>query len=62
VGDDTLCKIEDMKEPIGRLPEDLYNDRRFCIKGALDLIARHWIFLKYCAQKWRRINSTLNCI
>ena len=32
--DDTIFETEDVKEAIRRLPEDLYNDRRFLIKRA----------------------------
>ncbi|CAD7687076.1 unnamed protein product [Nyctereutes procyonoides] len=35
--DDTIYENEDVKEAIRRLPENLYNDRMFHIKRALDL-------------------------
>lgn len=44
--DDTLHETEDVKEAIRRLPEDLYNDRMFRIKRALDLTMRHQILPK----------------
>ncbi|XP_051054080.1 cytochrome b-c1 complex subunit 7-like [Phodopus roborovskii] len=39
--DDTIYETEDVKEAIRRLPENLYNDRMFQIKRALDLSMRH---------------------
>ncbi|EDL39149.1 mCG8638 [Mus musculus] len=44
--DDTLQETEDVKEAIRRLPEDLYNDRMFRIKRALDLTMMHQILPK----------------
>ena len=44
--DDTIFETEDVKEAIRRLPEDLYNDRMFRIKRALDLTMRHQILPK----------------
>ncbi|XP_058519864.1 cytochrome b-c1 complex subunit 7-like [Ochotona princeps] len=41
--DDTIHKDEDVKEAIRRLPENLYNDRMFHIKRALDLTMRQQI-------------------
>ncbi|KAL1763079.1 cytochrome b-c1 complex subunit 7 [Sigmodon hispidus] len=39
--DDTIYETEDVKEATRRLPEDLYNDRKFHIKRTLDLTKRH---------------------
>ncbi|KAM9197955.1 cytochrome b-c1 complex subunit 7-like [Dugong dugon] len=47
--DDTIHKDEDVKEAIRRLPENLYNDRMFCIKRALDLTMRQQILPK---EQW----------
>ncbi|GAB1298317.1 Cytochrome b-c1 complex subunit 7 [Apodemus speciosus] len=44
--DDTIHETEDVKEAIRRLPENLYNDRMFRIKRALDLTMRHQILPK----------------
>ncbi|XP_044514146.1 cytochrome b-c1 complex subunit 7 [Gracilinanus agilis] len=44
--DDTLYEDEDVKEAIRRLPENLYNDRMFRIKRALDLSMRQQILPK----------------
>ncbi|XP_043831560.1 cytochrome b-c1 complex subunit 7 [Dromiciops gliroides] len=44
--DDTLYEDEDVKEAIRRLPENLYNDRMFRIKRALDLTMRQQILPK----------------
>uniref|UniRef100_A0A8C9CF70 Cytochrome b-c1 complex subunit 7 n=1 Tax=Phocoena sinus TaxID=42100 RepID=A0A8C9CF70_PHOSS len=41
--DDTICENDDVKEAIRRLPENLYNDRVFRIKRALDLTMRQQI-------------------
>ncbi|XP_048196757.1 cytochrome b-c1 complex subunit 7-like [Perognathus longimembris pacificus] len=38
--DDTIDENEDIKEGLRRLPEELYNDRMFRIKRALDLSMR----------------------
>uniref|UniRef100_A0A8C0WCX1 Cytochrome b-c1 complex subunit 7 n=1 Tax=Castor canadensis TaxID=51338 RepID=A0A8C0WCX1_CASCN len=44
--DDTINEDEDVKEAVRRLPENLYNDRMFRIKRALDLTMRHQILPK----------------
>uniref|UniRef100_A0A2I3GR25 Cytochrome b-c1 complex subunit 7 n=1 Tax=Nomascus leucogenys TaxID=61853 RepID=A0A2I3GR25_NOMLE len=44
--DDTIYEDEDVKEAIRRLPENLYNDRMFRIKRALDLTMKHQILPK----------------
>ncbi|XP_037385473.1 cytochrome b-c1 complex subunit 7-like [Talpa occidentalis] len=47
--DDTIYEDDDVKEALKRLPENIYNDRMFRIKRALDLTTRqqnlpkeHW--------------------
>ncbi|XP_059841204.1 cytochrome b-c1 complex subunit 7-like isoform X2 [Hypanus sabinus] len=44
--DDTLHEDDDVKEAVRRLPENLYNDRVFRIKRALDLSMKHQILPK----------------
>ncbi|XP_030268737.1 cytochrome b-c1 complex subunit 7 [Sparus aurata] len=44
--DDTIYEDEDVKEAIRRLPEDLYNDRTFRMKRALDLSMKQQILPK----------------
>ncbi|XP_060249264.1 cytochrome b-c1 complex subunit 7-like [Meriones unguiculatus] len=46
-----MFETEDVKEAIRRLPEDLYNDRMFHIKRALDLTMRHQILPK---EQWTK--------
>ena len=60
--DDTIHENDDVKEAIRRLPENLYNDRVFRIKRALDLSMRQQILPKEQWTNMRRINSTLNHI
>nr|XP_042130589.1 cytochrome b-c1 complex subunit 7-like [Peromyscus maniculatus bairdii] len=50
--DDTIYETEDVKEAIGRLPGDLYNDRMFRIKRALDLTMRYQILPKKQRAKY----------
>lgn len=49
--DDTMYETEDVKEAIRRLPENLYNERMFRIKRALDLSMRHQILPK---EQWTK--------
>uniref|UniRef100_A0A7N5KRT6 Cytochrome b-c1 complex subunit 7 n=1 Tax=Ailuropoda melanoleuca TaxID=9646 RepID=A0A7N5KRT6_AILME len=49
--DDTIHETDDVKEAIRRLPENLYNDRMFRIKRALDLTMRHQILPK---EQWTK--------
>lgn len=49
--DDTIYEDEDVKEAIRRLPENLYNDRMFRIKRALDLTVRAQILPK---EQWTK--------
>ncbi|XP_015341467.2 cytochrome b-c1 complex subunit 7 isoform X1 [Marmota marmota marmota] len=49
--DDTIYEDEDVKEAIRRLPENLYNDRMFRIKRALDLTMRQQILPK---EQWTK--------
>ncbi|CAD7670839.1 unnamed protein product [Nyctereutes procyonoides] len=42
---------DDVKEAISRVPENLYNDRMFHVKRALDLTRRHQILPKEQVDK-----------
>ena len=50
--DDTIYENDDVKEAIRRLPENLYNDRGFRIKRALDLSMRQQILPKEQRTKY----------
>ncbi|TEA35600.1 hypothetical protein DBR06_SOUSAS21710028, partial [Sousa chinensis] len=49
--DDTICENDDVEEAIRRLPENLYDDRVFRIKRALDLTMRQQILPK---EQWTK--------
>ncbi|KAB0351037.1 hypothetical protein FD754_015894 [Muntiacus muntjak] len=49
--DATICENDNVKETIRRLPENLYNDRVFCIERALDLSMRQQILPK---KQWTK--------
>ncbi|KAB0386656.1 hypothetical protein FD755_001612, partial [Muntiacus reevesi] len=49
--DATICENDNVKETIRRLPENLYNDRVFCIERALDLSMRQQILPK---EQWTK--------
>ncbi|XP_057684168.1 cytochrome b-c1 complex subunit 7 [Corythoichthys intestinalis] len=49
--DDTIYEDDDVKEAVRRLPENLYNDRIFRIKRALDLTMKHQILPK---EQWTK--------
>ncbi|XP_012688799.1 cytochrome b-c1 complex subunit 7 [Clupea harengus] len=44
--DDTLHEDDDVKEALRRLPENVYNDRMFRIKRALDLSMKQQVLPK----------------
>uniref|UniRef100_A0A1A8FNB1 Cytochrome b-c1 complex subunit 7 n=1 Tax=Nothobranchius korthausae TaxID=1143690 RepID=A0A1A8FNB1_9TELE len=44
--DDTLYEDDDVKEAVRRLPENVYNDRMFRIKRAIDLSMKQQILPK----------------
>ncbi|XP_029022521.1 cytochrome b-c1 complex subunit 7 [Betta splendens] len=46
MSDDTIDENSDVKEALKRLPENVYNDRTFRIKRALDLAMKHQILPK----------------
>uniref|UniRef100_F7GQU9 Cytochrome b-c1 complex subunit 7 n=1 Tax=Callithrix jacchus TaxID=9483 RepID=F7GQU9_CALJA len=54
--DDTIYEDEDVKEAIRRLPENLYNDRMFRIKRALDLSMKHQILPK---EQWTKYEEDI---
>ncbi|KAJ7337981.1 hypothetical protein JRQ81_010507 [Phrynocephalus forsythii] len=47
--DDLLIEDDDVKEAIRRLPEDVYNERIFRMKRAMDLTMKHQILPK---EQW----------
>ncbi|XP_042120649.1 cytochrome b-c1 complex subunit 7 isoform X1 [Peromyscus maniculatus bairdii] len=55
--DDTIYETEDVKEAIRRLPENIYNDRMFRIKRALDLTMRHQILPKEQWTKYEEVEQ-----
>ena len=59
--DDTIYENDDVKEAIRRLPENLYNDRVFRIKRALDLSMRQQILPKEQWTKYEEVGQFL-CI
>ena len=59
--DDTIYEDDDVKEAIRRLPENLYNDRVFRIKRALDLSMRQQILPKEQWTKYEEVGQFL-CI
>lgn len=59
--DDTIHVDDDVKEAIRRLPENLYNDRVFRIKRALDLTMRQQILPKEQWTKYEEVEQLL-CI
>ena len=52
--DDTIYENDDAKEAVRRLPENLYNDRGFRIKRALDLSMRQQILPK---EQWTKYEA-----
>lgn len=60
--DATIHMDDDVKEVIRRLPKNLYNNRVFHIKRALDLTMRQQIEPKEQWTKYKEDNSTLNHI
>ncbi|XP_006007196.1 cytochrome b-c1 complex subunit 7 isoform X1 [Latimeria chalumnae] len=49
--DDTMYEDADVKEALKRIPENVYNDRMFRIKRALDLSLKHQILPK---EQWTK--------
>nr|XP_037850859.1 cytochrome b-c1 complex subunit 7-like [Chlorocebus sabaeus] len=57
--DDTIYEDENVKQAIRSLPENLYNDRKFHIKRALDLTMKHQILPKEQWTKYEEENFYL---
>ncbi|XP_058286219.1 cytochrome b-c1 complex subunit 7 [Hylobates moloch] len=57
--DDTIYEDEDVKEATRSLPENLYNDRMFRIKRALDPTVKHQILRKEQWTKYEEENFYL---
>ncbi|XP_063306378.1 cytochrome b-c1 complex subunit 7 [Pelobates fuscus] len=55
--DDTIYEDDDVKEAIRRLPENVYNDRAFRIKRALDLNIRQATLPK---EKWTKYEEDIH--
>ncbi|XP_077446849.1 cytochrome b-c1 complex subunit 7 [Stigmatopora argus] len=49
--DDTIYEDNDVKEALNRLPENVYNDRMFRIKRALDLNMKQQVLPK---EQWTK--------
>uniref|UniRef100_A0A3B4U8D9 Cytochrome b-c1 complex subunit 7 n=2 Tax=Seriola dumerili TaxID=41447 RepID=A0A3B4U8D9_SERDU len=58
--DDTIYEDSDVKEALRRLPENLYNDRMFRIKRALDLSMKQQILPKDQWTKYEEDASYLS--
>ncbi|XP_037678415.1 cytochrome b-c1 complex subunit 7-like [Choloepus didactylus] len=57
--DYTIAENDNVKEAIRRLPENLYNDRVFHIKRALDLSMRQQILPK---EQWKKYEEDKFCL
>lgn len=55
--DDTIYEDLDVKEALRRLPENVYNDRMFRIKRALDLSMKQQILPK---NQWTKFDEVLS--
>lgn len=55
--DDVLYEDADVKEALKRLPENVYNDRMFRIKRALDLSMKQQILPK---SQWTKFEEDVN--
>lgn len=54
--DDTIYEDSDVKEALRRLPENMYNDRMFRIKRALDLSMKQQLLPKDKWTKYEEVN------
>lgn len=52
--DDTIYEDSDVKEALKRLPENVYNDRTFRIKRALDLSMKQQLLPK---DQWTKFEE-----
>lgn len=55
--DDTIHEDSDVKEALRRLPENVYNDRMFRIKRALDLSMKHQLLPKDQWTKYEEVEK-----
>lgn len=55
--DDTINEDSDVKEAIRRLPEQVYNDRMFRLKRALDLSMKQQILPKDQWTKYEEVRK-----
>ncbi|XP_059366240.1 cytochrome b-c1 complex subunit 7-like [Carassius carassius] len=55
--DDTIIEDSDVKEAIRRLPEQVYNDRMFRVKRALDLSMKQQILPK---DQWTKYEEEVH--
>ncbi|XP_015242443.1 PREDICTED: cytochrome b-c1 complex subunit 7 [Cyprinodon variegatus] len=55
--DDTIYEDSDVKEALKRLPENVYNDRTFRIKRALDLSMKQQLLPK---DQWTKFEEDVN--
>ncbi|XP_014885942.1 cytochrome b-c1 complex subunit 7 [Poecilia latipinna] len=55
--DDTIYEDSDVKEALRRLPENVYNDRTFRMKRALDLSMKQQILPK---DQWTKYEEDVN--
>lgn len=54
--DDTIHEDDDVKEALRRLPENMFNDRMFRIKRALDLSMKQTILPK---EQWTKYEEVM---
>lgn len=59
--DDVLHEDRDVQEAIKRLPENLYNERIFRIKRALDLSMKHQILPKNQWINYEEVHCNMIC-
>ena len=57
--DDTLHEDDDVKEALRRLPENVYNDRMFRIKRALDLSMKQQVLPKDHWTKYEEVRRLM---
>lgn len=57
--DDTIHEDDDVKEALRRLPENLFNDRMFRIKRALDLSMKQQILPK---ENWIKYEEVMQLL
>uniref|UniRef100_A0A1A8MBQ1 Cytochrome b-c1 complex subunit 7 n=2 Tax=Nothobranchius TaxID=28779 RepID=A0A1A8MBQ1_9TELE len=55
--DDTIYEDDDVKEAVRRLPENVYNDRMFRVKRAIDLTMKQQILPK---DQWTKYEEDVH--